>query len=95
MIILTSLIKETGMSLADDVQAINDTRRPTACKTGAWITGLDAHDQNAIRAYVTAGKPIAALWRAAIKNGYDGGLTQFKDHCGGNCCCARRMEAAA
>ncbi|WP_280389807.1 hypothetical protein [Nocardia wallacei] len=82
------------MSLADDVQAMGQRKR-TTCKTGTWINGLDTRDRDTIRDYVAAGKPLAALWRAALKNGYDGGLTQFKAHLTHGCTCHRGMEIAA
>jgi hypothetical protein len=84
------------MSLADDVQELrHNARRAAPCKTGIWLAGLDERDRHAFMDYVADRKPLAALWKMALKNDCEAGLTQFKAHCNQACSCHRIMENAA
>lgn len=84
------------MSFADDV--IEFQRRPPArklCATGTWVESLDERGQAAFHAYLAAGRPVAALWRMAVKHGCEAGDTRFRVHCRRECCCYSSVEAAA
>ncbi|WP_306365319.1 hypothetical protein [Nocardia sp. CC227C] len=76
------------MSLAEDlIHAEQDDNAARPCKTALWLQTLSSEDRAAFDAYVGAGKPIAILHRAAIRNGCPAAETRFRLHCRHRCSC--------
>lgn len=81
------------MSFADDLNEVS-RREPAMCKTGVWISQLDADDLAAFRAHLAAGRAVSDLWRVAVRHGCDAAETRFRAHCRERCGCYT-VEAAA
>lgn len=79
------------VSLADDLATCTiRTSRP--CLTGQWLNTLEDRDIEAFNGWIADGGHLSTLYTRAMRNGFSGGLTTFKQHCRRACVCYRMMS---
>lgn len=81
------------MSFAEDLTEVT-RREPVMCKTGLWVSQLAEADRAAFKAHLAQRRPVADLWRVAVRHGCDAAETRFRAHCRERCGCYA-VEAAA
>ena len=74
------------MSLADDLAEAN-VKPGRPCRTAHWLSDLEQRDRDAFDDFLRDGGAVSELFVLAKVNGYEGGLTIFRDHCRGRCAC--------
>lgn len=57
------------------------------CKAGMWVDTLDSEDQEALAVFMRADYSMARLHELFSTVGLNVGLTTWKDHLMGRCCC--------